>query len=176
MTKKRRHYWFTPPIDRNYYPAIGHAIVLWAFLETEIDRHINGLLVHPNTRKSKITDTLIPRAFNRRTALWRRLANFHFSNEALIAILEIIDGCTTTRKDRDRIAHGKWAVGFKGKERTTYSYLYRDGANPDRKTLTIDEIRDTAFKISLLISELWDFDRAHFPRQKLPAPRAEPPQ
>ena len=36
----RHTYHFWPVIDRRYYTTIGHVVVVWAFLETEIDHHI----------------------------------------------------------------------------------------------------------------------------------------
>lgn len=168
-------YSFVPALDRKFYPAIGRAIVLWAFLEVEIDWHLSGLLARPDTWKHPLStklDKRLPRAFSKRVILWKRLARIHYQTDVLSQARDIISRCKVARTERDRIAHGRWAIGigWHGVE-TTYSHVYRDGEVFDEgRPMTTDHITQTSHAIADLIKDLMIFQRDYYPYATPPAP------
>jgi hypothetical protein len=168
----RHTYYFTPVVDQRYYTAIGRLIVTWAFLETEIDRYVRGLLNHKNTWSHPLSNTMdrvLPHAFNRRVTLWRRLARIHFKQTELAAIKDIISRCKTAHAERNKMAHGRWSLDVRSDR--LYVGLMKPGNTPrQEQPITVEQIRDSISDTSKLIGELYEFDRAHFPYSALPRP------
>ena len=149
-------YPFRPVLDNRYYQAIGRAIVLWGFLENEIDTH-----VHILARRAGSPDLIdgFPHSFSRKKKLWRDLAVIHYTGEFLERINGIIDRCITTRKERDRYAHGIFASGYDSKGNETLSIISQKvGKSATDQPISVEQIRANALESSRLIIDLMTFE------------------
>ena len=150
-------YPFRPVLDNRYYQAIGRAIVLWGFLENEIDAHIH--ILASRTGSPDLIDGF-PRSFRRKKKLWRDLAAIHYTGEFLDRINDIIDRCVPTRRERDRYAHGIFAAGYDSKGNETLSIISQKvGKSDTDQPVSVEQIRANALESSRLIRDLIIFER-----------------
>ena len=150
-------YPFRPVLDNRYYQAIGRAIVLWGFLENEIDTHIRILA---SRNGSPAMSEGFPRSFRRKKKVWSDLAMIHYTGEFLDRINGIIDRCITTRRERDRYAHGTFAAGYDSKGNETLSIISEKvGKQPTEQPVSVERIRANALDSSHLIIDLMIFER-----------------
>ena len=155
-----RLYPFRPVIDNRYYLAIGRAIVMWGFLEDEIDSHIMMLLAREGS--PKLNDGF-PRSFEKKKKLWRKLVKIHFVDEDRDRMNDIIDRAVTARRERDKFAHGVFTKGPKGQISLR---TQRPETSAIEHPVSVEAIRRNAQHSSQLIGELIDLWRGRGPQTR----------
>jgi hypothetical protein len=112
------------PFSQEFLTAIGSVVTLWAFVETEFDGVLSLLCA---SHEAKALAEIPPRPFNKRLKLFRDAArvNFQHCPPLLARFQRIAEMLRILRKDRDFIAHGRWA--FPSKEDSLDCYLIQDG-------------------------------------------------
>jgi len=141
------------------FQAIGHMVVQWAFLESEINREIRWLLSRSEHKDKSIN---FRTRFSTRMTKWEKLAQRTYKKHParLKAVHRIIGRANTIKPERDDITHGN--LGSSG-----IFFKVRDGQIFDIPDTigTPRHIEDLACRISdinVLIYEHQTALRKHF--------------
>jgi hypothetical protein len=155
-----------------YVALVGQIIVLWSFLEIQIDRYLAVLLEH--ARKQGLSyDPALPKDFTRRAALWRELVDVGHSEPAEYAtIYVLIERASQARAKRDDLAHGLWTTKGAVKSGDVVVEIYAPGELMPRRTemVTLQKLITTRNEISAVAFAVLDFIQKIKPKQ----PRVSP--
>jgi hypothetical protein len=147
-----------------HYTQIGHVIVIWAYLEIEVDKLLARLLKLKKARRFKEATrlkkaNLIPGKFKDRLKLLNVLAKIFYKEPQCHELSRIAKKCLDLYDDRNRLAHGDWAFvnKFDGKPGRLLSRTWKLGVLKDERVVTVDQIRNTRREIGLAVIQLVDF-------------------
>ena len=144
------------------YHGIGQVAVQWAYLETRIDFCLWLFLEQPQA--AIIRPKNIPKAYRRRTKLWKDAANLVFTDqpEELEKINTVIEDAANLRGQRDDIIHGRWRLSRRGRrERELYQVLEVYSPPPNwqvrKKPIDPEKLENVAAKIAEITIRLEGF-------------------
>ena len=151
-------------LTEEQFQAIGHVMVQWAFLESEIDKEIAWLLSRSEHRRRCINWRS---RFSTRTNIWLELVQRSYKKhpERIKAVCRIIGRANKIKRERDDLAHGNFSSSgtfFKIRDKKV-------DRSPDMGKPP--HIQDLACRISEISVELYQHHvalRKHYRRSLLP--------
>jgi hypothetical protein len=154
-----------------YYPAIGRAIIAWAFLEIKIDELLLNMLRHEKASTirelAKITRVDdIPKSLGSRLKLCDDLAKLYYKPDVVQKLKSITQACRGQYKTRNRLAHGEWLIRFSLLGRPPpriMCRMRRFGIEGPERRFTVALIENLTRIYHGLAQQIVEFSRSHDP-------------
>lgn len=139
------------------FRAIGHVIVQWAFLESEINRELAWLRKRSEHKKKRVN---FQARFSNRANRWLELANRSYRKHPSFvkAVERIGRQAINIKRERDELAHGNFASSgtfFKLREGKTIDVSDTMGAQPYLEDLAcrISDINAALFRHQIALQK-----------------------
>jgi hypothetical protein len=154
---------------KEYFPAIGHAIVAWALVEIKLDEILFALLSDPKAKpirdKRKIvTPKQIPKQFELRLALSAELGAVIYSAATSQALDTLLKSARGSYKDRNKLAHGDWTLRFaKKRPPKIFCEVRRQGLPGTARVFSAKQIETLATSFETISEQAYQFLRQNHP-------------
>lgn len=160
---------------KEYFPAIGHAIVAWALAEIKLDEILFALLSHPKAKpfrdkKKIVTSDHIPKSLEQRLDLAADIGTVVYDPITVRALHSLLKSARDRYKDRNKLAHGEWTLRFeKNRPPTIFCQIRRQGLPGTQRPFTPKQIETLADSFESISERAYQFLLQNHPAGPLSA-------